>query len=209
VQPSGVTEGAGKEDYNLVAKLLFCVEQGSFDYCGRFDWGYSSQWLSNGKTSQIRLADARQAGTANQIGAVGFDRVEIRLRTWACYADAWAKLTVDNVQLVPQGAGQVITLDDMEGQVAQRWAKEEHVYGGSVRGGSLSAATLAGSGSQALQVSLPSGVDAYCAGAQAVRAFDLPFTLNTADVALRLLPVAEGQGTYHEGFVEVRLYRKP
>jgi len=194
-------------DYRLVATLRFCVGQGSFDYCGRFDWGYSSQWLSNGKASQIRLAEAREAGTANQIGAVYFDRVEIHLRTWACYTDAWAKLTVDNIQLVSKAAGQTITLDDMEGQVTQRWAKQEHVYGGSVRGGSLSA-PLSANGSQALQVTLPSGVDAYCAGARAVRVFDLPSTLSTADVALSLLSVVDGQGAYHEGFVEVFLYRK-
>jgi len=194
--------------YTLIDKILFCIEQGGFDYCSRIDWGYSSQWLQNGATNDILLADARREGTLEPIGSVDFDRIEIRLRTWACYPDAWAKLTTDNVRLIINSTAQVVPLDDMEGEVLARWAKTEHSTGGMVRGGNTLAVVSPDDHSQALQVYVPTGIDASCAGVWAVRAFDMPLTVNTSDVTLRLFPLAEGQGYYHEGFIEIFLYRE-
>jgi len=81
------------------AVTLFSVEQGGFDYARMYNWGYSNQWLQNGMVTEFLLADARKAGTTDQIGSVNFNRMEIALRTWACYPNAWASLTVDNMKL--------------------------------------------------------------------------------------------------------------
>lgn len=197
-------------DATLVGESLFCVEQGGFDYCSRIDWGYSKQWLQNGATNEILLADARRmTGTLEPIGSADFDRIEVRLRTWACYPDAWAKLTTDNIVLIVRSTGQLITLDDMEGAVLERWEKREHPASGRSRGGNMLAVVSPADRSQALQVYVPTGIDAHCAGVWAVRAFDLPSTLDTSDVILKLFPFGEGQGYYHEGFIEIFLYKRP
>lgn len=195
--------------HSLIDRSLFCVEQGGFDYCSRFDWGYSSQWLQNGSTNEILLADARRAGTLEPIGSVDFDRIEIRLRSWACYADAWAKLTADNMELVVNSAAQVIARDDMEREVLERWTKWEHSAGGTARGGTASVVVSPADHSQALQVYVPTGIDASCAGVWAVRTFDMPSTVNTSDVTLRVFLLGEGQSYYHEGFMEILLYKTP
>lgn len=204
-----IAEESTEEAYALVGSIRFCIEQGSFDYCSRFQWGYSGQWLLNGAPSEILLADARKAGTSEQLGATDFDRIEIRLRTWACYGSASAALTVDNIEITINSTSRVLTLDNMEWDVVERWTKWMHSLGSTVRGGSMRAVVSSTNGTQALQISVPTGIDASCAGVWAVRVFDLPLAVSTADVTLRLLPYAEGQGDYHEGFVEIFLYKRP
>jgi PKD repeat protein len=193
---------------NPIGGILFCIEQGGFDYCSRTDWGYSSQWLQNGATSNILLADARGQGTLEPIGAVDFDRIVIRFEVWTCYADAWAKLTADNLRLIINSTAQVVGQDDMEGAVLARWTKWEHSTAGGVRGGDMSAVASPDDHSQALQVYVPSGIDASCAGVWATRSFDMPSTVNTSDVTLRVSLFAEGQGYFHEGYIAIFLYKK-
>jgi N-acetyl-anhydromuramyl-L-alanine amidase AmpD len=190
-----------------VATICYCIEQGGFDYCGTLAYGYSHQWLQNGAANTILLANARRAKTLEPVGPLDFDRIEIHVRTWACYEDAWAKLTTDNVSLVVDKTAQVIALDDMEGQVFERWIKLGHITGGEIRGGSALAVVSPDDRSQALQVYVPSGIDSSCAGVWAIRAFDMPHTVNTSDVTLRLFVLAEGQGQYHEGFIQIFLYK--
>jgi N-acetyl-anhydromuramyl-L-alanine amidase AmpD len=193
---------AGSGSSSQVARSVFCVEQGGFNYCGRLDYGYSAQWLQNRATNEIHLADAKKAGSLESIGAVDFDRIEIRLRVWSCYTDASARLIIDNIEVLLDSTGQAIASDDMEGNVLQRWGQWE--WSG---GGDLLAVISPDDQSQALQVYVPSGVNAYCAGVWAVRSFTLPFTVSTSNVSLKLLVGAEGLGTYHEGFFEIRLYK--
>ncbi|MCX6092596.1 MAG: hypothetical protein NTX23_07000, partial [Candidatus Bipolaricaulota bacterium] len=163
---------------------------------------HSGQWLQNRATNEIHLADAKKAGSLESIGAVDFNRIEIRLRVWSCYSDASARLTADNIEVLLGSTGQVIASDDMEGSVLQRWEQWEWS-----RGGDLMAVISPDDQSHALQMYVPNGVNASCAGVWAVRTFNLPFTVNTSNVDLRLFIGAEGSGNYHEGFFEVRLYK--